>query len=201
MAVLLLSQHSSNPEPCHFATGKWVLCYLSSTRSLHLHYGGKDAAHPLQGFSDADWAGNKTLRALVSSFLWTMAGGPLSWSSKTQTCIATSSTESEYVALAYTVQEGLWLCASLTYLELPCLSPLNVATDNEGAQSLSKNNSSHSKAKHIDIHYHFICSHIEAESFLITHTAGISNLADILTKPLHHLKFIEGVKQLGLVLH
>ncbi|PPQ84479.1 hypothetical protein CVT25_007657 [Psilocybe cyanescens] len=197
VAVLLLSQHCSKPSSCHFAAAKRVLRYLSGTRSLRLHYGGTSSGASLYGYSDADWAGDKVTRASTSGFLWTMAGGPISWSSKTQTCIATSSTESEYVALTRALQEGLWLRASLAYLQLPCPTPLIIATDNEGARSLSENDSSHSKAKHIDICYHFIRSHIESQTFQIVHTSGITNPADILTKPLHRLKFLEAVERLG----
>ncbi|KDR65029.1 hypothetical protein GALMADRAFT_47569, partial [Galerina marginata CBS 339.88] len=73
-----------------------------------------------------------------------------------------------------------------------------IATDNNGAKSLSVNDSNHGKAKHIDIRYHFIRSHIESKSFLVTHTPGIINTADIFTKPLARVVFQAHVARLGL---
>ena len=92
----------------------------------------------------------------VNLFQVSYGGGPISWSAKKQNCIVLSSTEAEYVALTHAVQEGIWLQNSLRQIGVPCPSPLIISTDNNGALSLASNDSSHGKAKHIDIRYHFI---------------------------------------------
>ena len=92
-AVLILSQHCASPEPCHLAAAKRVLRYLKGTRTYRLHYGGKDRHLPLTGLSDADWAGDKKGHASVSGFVWSLGGGPISWSAKKQNCISLSTTE------------------------------------------------------------------------------------------------------------
>lgn len=197
-AVLLLSQHCSSPEPRHFAAAKRVLRYLKGTRSYRLHYGGESQHLPLSGLSDADWAGDRKDRASISGFVWSLGGGPISWSAKKQNCIALSTTEAEYVALTRAVQEGIWLRQSLNQFQITCPSPLVLSTDNNGAKSLSVNDSNHGKAKHIDIRYHFIRSHIESGSFVIKHTPGVDNTADIFTKPLSRVIFQSHVARLGL---
>jgi hypothetical protein len=197
-AVLILSQHCASPELCHLAAAKRVLRYLKGTRSYRLHYGGEDRQLPLSGLSDADWAGDKKDRASVSGFVWSLGGGPISWSAKKQNCIALSTTEAEYVALTRAIQEGIWLRQSLHQFQLPCPSPLVVCTDNNGAKSLSVNDSNHGKAKHIDIRYHFIRSHIDSKLFLVNHTPGIINTADLFTKPLPRIIFQSHVARLGL---
>jgi len=197
-AVLLLSQHCSSPEPRHFAAAKRVLRYLKGTRSYRLHYGGESRHLPLSGLSDADWAGDKKDRASISGFVWSLGGGPISWSAKKQNCIALSTTEAEYVALTRAVQEGIWLRQSLDQFQIACPIPLVLSTDNNGAKSLSVNDSNHGKAKHIDIRYHFIRSHIESNSFVIKHTPGVDNTADIFTKPLSRIIFQSHVARLGL---
>jgi hypothetical protein len=99
------SQHCqckcASPKPCHYAAAKHVLRYLKGTRSHCLHYGGALAHRhlPLSGLSDADWAGDKQDRASVFGFVWSLGGGPISWSAKKQNCIALSTTEAEYIAL------------------------------------------------------------------------------------------------------
>ncbi|KAJ3494865.1 hypothetical protein NLJ89_g10721 [Agrocybe chaxingu] len=198
-AVLLLSQHCSSPLPRHFAAARRVLRYLKGTRTHRLHYGGAQQTVPIAGLSDADWAGEKgTNRASTSGFVWSLAGGPISWSAKKQTCIALSTTEAEYIALTRAVQEGIWIRQSLLALHLHCPNPLVIATDNHGARSLSENDSDHSRAKHIDIRYHFIRSHVDNQSFTIAFTPGVINTADIFTKPLSRVIFQSHVERLGL---
>jgi len=56
--------------------------------------------------------------------------------------------------------------------------------DDEGAISLLSNTSHHSRAKHINIKYHLIHSHIKEGTFKIIHVCSKDNGTDILTKPL-----------------
>ena len=130
--------------------------------------------------------------------MWSLSGGPISWLVKKQNCIALSTTEAEYVALMRTIQEGLWLHQSLVQFQVDCPLPLVISTDNNGAKSLSANDSNHGKAKHIDIRYHFIRSHIESNSFIVQHTPGVENTADLFTKPLSHIIFQSHVAHLRL---
>ena len=197
-SVLALSQHCASPDPCHLAAAKRVLRYLKGTRSYRLHYGGKNRSVPLSGLSDADWAGDKKDRASVSGFVWSLGGGPISWSAKKQNCIALSTTEAEYIALTRAIQEGIWLRQSLQQFQIHCPTPLIISTDNNGAKCLSSNDSNHGKAKHIDIRYHFIRSHIESKLFVVHHTPGIINTANLFTKPLSRVIFQPHVARLGL---
>ena len=198
-AVLLLSQHCASPLPRHFATARRVLRYLKGTKDLRLHYGGSSAHLSLSGLSDADWAGDKSDRASTSAFIWSLAGGPVSWSSKKQSCVALSTAEAEYVALTRAVQEGIWIRNSLLAMNLSCPSSLSISTDNLVAKSLAENDSIHGRAKHIDIRYHFIRSHLESGLFVISHVSSPLNSADLLTKPLSRLVFLSHVSRLGLV--
>ena len=52
----------------------------------------------LNGYTDADWAGDKDSRKSTSGFVTTFAGGAVSWKSKLQKCVALSTTEAEYIA-------------------------------------------------------------------------------------------------------
>jgi hypothetical protein len=200
-AVLLLSQFCSAPLPRHYTVARRVLRYLKGTKSFRLHYGGARREESLAGMADVDWAGDKSERASISGFVWSYGGGPISWSAKKQNCVALSSTEAEYVAVTRALQEGIWLRNSLRQIQASCPSPLVISTDNNGALSLASNDSSHGRAKHIDIRYHFIHSHIENGDFNIIHTPGVVNTADIFTKSLGHIKFQEHVARLGLGAH
>jgi hypothetical protein len=77
-AVLQLSQHCATPLPCHYAIARCVLHYLKGTKSFRLHYGGARREEALSGMADADWAGDKEGRVLISGFIWSYGGGPIS---------------------------------------------------------------------------------------------------------------------------
>lgn len=62
----------------------------------------------LIGYSDADWSSPHSKSALsTSGFVFIFDGGPISWTSKKQPCVATSTTESEYIAQALATQKAI----------------------------------------------------------------------------------------------
>ena len=58
------------------------------------------------GHSDADYAGDRTTRRSTIGFVFTMYGGAVTWISKRQATVATSTTEAEYTAAAAAVKEA-----------------------------------------------------------------------------------------------
>src|SRR5438045_3374803 len=60
-------------------------------------------------YSDADWASDKSTRKSVSGSVAIFYGGLISWSSKRQRSVATSSCESEYMALSACAKQGQWI--------------------------------------------------------------------------------------------
>ena len=61
------------------------------------------------GYSDADWGGDVGDRKSTSGYLFQIGGTAVSWKSNKQTCVALSTTEAEYIALAAAAQEAIWL--------------------------------------------------------------------------------------------
>ena len=80
--------------------------HLSGTLDYGLLYGYNDN---FAGFSDADWAGDCSDRKSTSGFVFMLSGAAISWNSKKQTCVALSTAEAEYIALAETAQEAVWV--------------------------------------------------------------------------------------------
>jgi hypothetical protein len=114
--------------------------------------------------------------------------------------------ESEYMALALSVKEALWLSKIFRELQriqgqiLPGIPKiLTISTDNSAALILSKNPEQHAKAKHIDVQYHFIRDEYENRRILLAQIPTKENRADIFTKPLARVLHSTGIKNLGLM--
>ena len=61
------------------------------------------------GFTDSDWAGDRTDRKSTSGYVFMLAEGPMSWSSKKQSAIALSYTEAKYIGVVNAATQCLWL--------------------------------------------------------------------------------------------
>ncbi|GJW45079.1 putative reverse transcriptase domain-containing protein [Tanacetum coccineum] len=79
----------------------------------------------------------------------------VSWSSKKQKSTAISSTETEYIALSGCCSQILWMHSQLTDYGFQ-FNKIPLYCDNKSVIALCCNNVQHSRAKHIDIRYHFI---------------------------------------------
>ena len=101
-----------------------------------------------------------------------------------QKSIALSSTEAEYYAMAHAFKEALWLCTFLSILRFLVPHPFPILSDNQAACALSNSPAISACSKHIDIHHHFICNHIQAGSFSTTWILTEDMPADIFTQPL-----------------
>ena len=82
--------------------------YLDGTRNYGLLY-DKEKVTDFIGYSDADWAGDLDDRRSISGYLFKLSGAAVSWRSKKQSCVALSTAEAEYMALASTAQKALWM--------------------------------------------------------------------------------------------
>ena len=61
------------------------------------------------GFVDSDFAGDLDKRRFTSGYVFTLAGGAISWMSKLQDTVALSTTEVEYIATSHACKEAIWL--------------------------------------------------------------------------------------------
>jgi hypothetical protein len=80
---------------------------LAGTRDLGIVF-GKGGLIP-EGYVDADYAGELDTRRSTTSYVFILAGGAISWSSRLQATVAVSTVEAEYMGAASAVKEALWL--------------------------------------------------------------------------------------------
>jgi len=183
--VGLIAQFSNNPGIAHLEAAKRILRYLKSTVNYNLVLGKREEGKfDLVGWSDSNWAQDCDDRRSISGFVFNVAGSSISWSSKKQATVAISSVEAEYVASANATKEAIWLCTLLTKLDFPPTMATMIHADNQGYIALANNPVSHSRAKHIDIHYYFIRERIECREIRLNYISTKDMLADVFTKAL-----------------
>ncbi|KAJ9507214.1 hypothetical protein QJQ45_004776 [Haematococcus lacustris] len=161
-AVGALARHMSAPTKQHWAAACSVLCYLKGTADQGLLFGGVSG---LQGFSDADYAGDKDTARSTTGYIFTLNGGAISWSSRLQPTVAVSTAEAEYMAASSAAKEALWLRKLMRDLQLDA-SCVHLGCDNQAAIQLLHNPMATSRAKHIDAHHHFVRERISRAQWL-----------------------------------
>ena len=196
--VGLVSRFQSNPGVKHWEAVKRIMRYLKGTMDYELCYRGR-SLH-LEGYSDADWAGDLDERHSTSGYAYLLNNGAISWSSKKQTCVSLSSMEAEYVACAAAVQEAVWLKRFLERLGINGMKkdPILIHCDSEAAIAYAKDPKDHKRTKHIDIKYHFIRDMISKKQVTVRYLSTHKMLADPLTKPIARDVFVKHVKALGM---
>ena len=174
----------SNYGPQHWAAAKHLLRYLQGTRSLGVFYRCRDDPYLIfRTFTDSDWAQGE-IRKSVCGYIVEMGGGPISWSSKQQGVVALSSCEAGYIASTHATKQVLWLRSLSQELRFAQDNPSSLFCDNQGSITCTHDPQHHSRMKHIDLRYHFICDCVQKRLIDCIHVSSAENMADLLTKPL-----------------
>ena len=191
-AVNLIAQFGSNPGIAHLEAAKHILHYLKGIMDFGLVLERQTkGSFDLVGWTDSNWAQDPNDHYLVGEFIFDIAGGSISWSSKKQPIITTSSVEAEYIASASTTKEAVWLHILLEELDFPQATATIINVDNQSCIVLAHNPVSHSHTKHINIQHHFIQEHIKQGEVSFQYISTKEMLADIFTKTLPHEAFIK----------
>lgn len=90
-----------------------------------------------------------------------MSKGPVSWLNKKTTIVALSTSEARYVAVSAAIQEPVWLRRLLADLQALPAEPTVVMEDNQSVIAIARNPVNHTRTKHIDIRYHYVCEAVQ----------------------------------------
>ncbi|KAJ9567318.1 hypothetical protein OSB04_003284 [Centaurea solstitialis] len=158
-ATCFCARFQATPKESHLAAVKRILRYLKGTPELGLWY-PKDSSFELISFTDSDYGGCKLDRKSTSGSCQFLGDKLVSWTSKKQNCVSTSTAEAEYVAAASCCSQVLWMKTQLLDYGYK-LKRVPIYCDSESAIAITSNPVQHSKTKHIDIRYHFIKDNVE----------------------------------------
>ena len=150
------------------------------------------------GYSDADFAKDNTKS--TSGYVFTLAGGAISWKSSKQTITAGSTMYAEFIACYEATGQVNWLKKFIPGLRVVdnIERPMKLYCDNEPAVKYAHNNESSSATKHIDIKYYVVKDKVRDHQISLEHISTTKMLADPLTKGLPPNLFMEHVAGMGL---
>ena len=129
-----------------------------------------------------------------------LGNSAVSWASKMQRVVATSTAESEYMAVSDAAHEAIFLrklFAAMFRHDLGKLPPTVIWEDNIACKNWCENPMNHAKQKHIDVAFHFVREQqTEFETLVVQTIAGTENPADLGTKPLPQPAFEKFLRQM-----
>lgn len=181
----MLSRFRGSPTSSHWNGAISVLKHFLSTKELGIVYGG-GVKKGLECNVDPDFAGDLDDRKSTTGFVFLLHGSVVSWGSRWQTSVATSTVESEYIVAATTSKKTVyvWLGRMLEDLGMT-VGCITMHCDNQGCIS---NLESHFVSKytiHISVSYHYAREHVawgHVDPVYILSTK--ENVADMFTKVL-----------------
>ncbi|KAJ9557295.1 hypothetical protein OSB04_011909 [Centaurea solstitialis] len=194
-STCLCARYQAEPKESHLTAVKRIFRYLKGTPNMGLWY-SKDSGFDLTAYSDSDFAGSKIDRKSTTGGCHLLGGKLVSWTSKKQNSVSTSTAEAEYVAAGICCAQVLWLRNQLQDYDIQ-LSKIPIYCDNTSAIAIANNPVLHPKTKHIEVRYHFIRDHVMNGDIELHFVPTEYQLADLFTKPLDVTRFNMSSVNLG----
>jgi hypothetical protein len=195
-ALGTLSRFTSRPQSHHQAALQRLLRYVKATQFYRITY----RSGQLIGYTDADFGGSVVTDGAYSTsgYVFKLAGAPVSWSSKRQGEVATSTTHAEYIGQYNAILHLQWLRTFLAETDLFRSPVTNIMADNQSAIALSRNPEFHKRTKHFNVKFHYQRAVLNSGEISPEYIPTEEQAADGLTKPLGPSPFIKFCKLLGI---
>jgi transposase InsO family protein len=198
-SVGYVSRFMQRPTTEHQQAVKRIIRYVAGTLDHGLYYPRCPGEAHLVGYSDSDHAGDIDNSKSTSGILFFFGKCLVTWQSVKQPVVAMSSCEAEYIAASTASTQALWLSRLLSDLLGRDTGAVELRVDSKSALALAKNPVFHERSKHIRLRYHFIRDCLAEGSIQANYINTKDQLADLLTKPLGRIKFLELCSRTGMV--
>lgn len=176
------SKYIRDPRQVHKKALEHLLGYLSRTSDYCLTF-ERNQTSSLIGYADSDYAGDKDTRRSTTGYVFTLNGTAISWSSKTQSIVAQSSSEAEINALNEGSREAKFLRNLIKDIDPNLLENTTpIYCDNSGALLIAKGRRNHNRTKHFDIRLFALRDTLKQDNITIRKIDTKEQAADLLTK-------------------
>ncbi|BBG98715.1 HXXXD-type acyl-transferase family protein, partial [Prunus dulcis] len=190
-AVSVVSQFMHSPSVDHMAAVLRILAYLKSAPGKGVLY-RKNGHLRIEGFTDADWAGDVTDRRSTSGYFTFVGGNLVTWRSKKQKVVSRSSAEAEYRGMAQGICEILWLRKLLWGLGFKPKDTMQLFCDNKSARDIADNPVQHDRTKHVEVDRHFIKEKLEKKIVSIPFQEHLDKIAMLVDDKELELRELQG---------
>nr|KYP53917.1 Retrovirus-related Pol polyprotein from transposon TNT 1-94 [Cajanus cajan] len=139
--VSLISRFMADPKESHWAATKRLLRYVKGTTEHKIFYKIEGRSTSLIAYTDNNYAGDLDDRRITSGLVLVMGSGVVSWASKKQPIVSSSTTEAGYITAASCAFQCIWIRGILDQLgakEKEAIGTM-ILCDNNSTIQLSKN--------------------------------------------------------------
>jgi hypothetical protein len=192
-----LSRCQQKPFKRHWRAALHALAYLMQTAHLGLHF-TKTSGMVLEAFSDANYNSHDPSAKCMTGVVLTCGGAAISWVSRKQDRITTSTCDSESLAIMTTVQHVEHARDLLEALDQLQNFSTNVYCDNTATVSLSHDPVAHKKSIQLTRPMAYVREKTKLGVISPLHVRTTDQAADFLTKALPAVPFERCRNMVGL---
>ena len=120
-----------------------------------------------------------------------MSGSTISWNSTKEICVVLSTADAQYIALGKAAQESIWLPKLLKDMHKTSVTSITIFEDKQSTIAMTKNPQFDSRAKNIEIKFHYIRELVAAGKVELDYCRSDEMIADMLTKGIGKIHFTE----------
>ncbi|SCV69310.1 BQ2448_2330 [Microbotryum intermedium] len=186
------------PTQADWIAVKRIIRYLKGTINWGLKY-NFEGTTVFELYSNASWGDDMLTGKSIGAFVSIMAGAAISWQSKQQLMVATSTTEAEILAASAAAKEAMWLRCLAADLKIQQPGSTLIWEDNQAVIAIALNPAHHGRTKHYSVHHFYIHERVMVSDIRIKYCKTGAMTADLLTKPLARNLFKLHHEGLGMV--
>ncbi|XP_019091173.1 PREDICTED: uncharacterized protein LOC109128747 [Camelina sativa] len=149
----ILSHFMKAPLVAHWEAALRLVRYLKGSPAQGIFLCSYSALH-ISVYCDSNYNGCPLTRRSLSAYIVYLGDSPISWKTKKQKTVSSSSAEAEYPAMAYTLKKVKWLKSLMRTLGVDHPHPINLHCDSEAAIYIAANPVFHERTKHIESDCH-----------------------------------------------
>jgi hypothetical protein len=201
-AVSDLARFMHSWDKTHWKAGIRCLRYLQNTKHFEhkIYSSTTDENMTITCFADANYSDPRTdnMNPCDDNKYKSQGGHMLfidntliGWKSKRMSIRTHSSMESEYYEANEAAKGVIWLRRLLEEFDYPQKEPTVIYEDNTACISFSKNNTDHSRTKHIDQRAYCLRDWVRDKIITLKHISTDLQIADIFTKALPRIQFLK----------
>ena len=164
-----------------------IIKYVLDSRHLGLRIepqGRVGSAWNIVAYTDSDYATDPETCRSISGYVVYIHGVPISFKTAQQKSVTLSSAEAEWTALSEAVKEIKFLIQLCENVQIKVQLPVVVRVDNNAAIFMSKNVTTTSRTKHVDVRTKFVRELQQSGVISIKFVRSEDNISDILAKNL-----------------